>query len=141
MAEIIIADTSCLISLHKIESLHILKNLFGEVCVTTEIQIEFGENLPEWIKIKNPIESEELTLLKSLLDRGEATALALALQVENSIVIIDELKGRSIASSMGIRTTGTIGVLILAKDRKLIKDLIGVIDKMKEDGFRISKQL
>lgn len=141
MAKIIIADTSCLISLNKIELLQVLKDLYGEVYVTSEIQKEFGEILPDWIRLKNPLESEQLVFLQSILDKGEATALALALQVDNALVIIDELKGRTIASSMGIRTTGTIGVLILAKDKKLIEDLIGIINKMILDGFRISKEL
>jgi len=102
VAKIIIADTSCLISLHKIELLPVLKDLYGEVFVTTGIQREFGEVLPDWISLKNPLESEQLVFLQSILDKGEATALALALQVDNALVIIDELKGRNIASSMGL---------------------------------------
>jgi predicted nucleic acid-binding protein len=50
--EIVIADTSCFILLHKIEELDILKSVFGSVVTTNEIAEEFGLPLPEWVKIK-----------------------------------------------------------------------------------------
>lgn len=141
MAQIIIADTSCLISLHNLRILHILEELFSEVYITSEIKSEFGEPLPNWIKLKNPKNSTQLTLLYKHLDRGEATAIALALQELNATIIIDELKGRNIATKLGIRTTGTLGALLLANEKGLIYELIKVIDKLMDNGFRISKKL
>jgi predicted nucleic acid-binding protein len=49
----VIADTSCLIALSKIEAIELLKELYEEVFITEEIAFEFGEKLPEWIKIDN----------------------------------------------------------------------------------------
>ena len=49
----VIADTSCLIALTKIEALELLKELYKEVYNTEEIMLEYGERLPAWIIIKN----------------------------------------------------------------------------------------
>jgi predicted nucleic acid-binding protein len=51
--KIVIADTSCLISLTKIEALGVLQQLYGEVYITEEIAGEFGEYLPDWVKIEH----------------------------------------------------------------------------------------
>ncbi len=49
----VIADTSCLIALSKIEGIELLKELYQEVYITEEIALEFGETLPEWIRIES----------------------------------------------------------------------------------------
>lgn len=141
MAQIIIADTSCLISLYNAGILQILEELFVEVYITTEIQSEFKQPLPNWIKLKNPKHSIQLDSLYTQLDKGEASAIALALQESNSVIIIDELKGRNIAINLGVRTTGTIGVLILAKEKGVIVELMKTLDTLVDNGFRISKRL
>lgn len=141
MAQIIIADTSCLISLHNAGILQILNQLFTEVYITQAIQQEFGQPLPNWIKLKNPKHSQQLSSLYSKLDKGEAGAIALALQEENATVIIDELKGRNIAIGLGVKTTGIIGIIILAKEKGFITELMKTIDKLVDNGFRISKKL
>ena len=141
MAQIIIADTSCLISLHNAGILQIFQQLFSEVYITEAIQIEFGKPLPNWIKLKNPTNTEQLNSLYSQLDKGEASAIALALEEENATIIIDELKGRNIAISLGVKTMGTIGILILAKEKGFITELIKTIDELVDNGFRISKKL
>ena len=53
-SEIIISDTSCLILLHKIGELEILKNMSEKVFLTETIEKEFGKALPSWIRIKSP---------------------------------------------------------------------------------------
>ena len=65
----------------------------------------------------------------------------LSLEIEDSILIIDEFKGRKIASSLNIKIIGTIGILILAYKKGLIKDLISVILKLVNNGFRLSDSL
>ncbi len=58
-SEIIISDTSCLILLHKIDELEILKSLSENVFITETIRKEFGKTLPAWIKIKSPLDTRE----------------------------------------------------------------------------------
>jgi len=49
---VIIADTSCLILLDKIEELELLQKLYGTVFITPVISNEFGKSLPNWILLK-----------------------------------------------------------------------------------------
>lgn len=49
------------------------------------------------------------------VDAGEASAIALALEMELPLLILDDLKGRKLASSLNLRYTGTLGVLVTAK--------------------------
>jgi predicted nucleic acid-binding protein len=67
--------------------------------------------------------------------------IALAVEIENSILIIDEVKGRKIAKSLNLEIIGTIGVLILASKNGLIKDVMGIILKLVNNGFRLSEKL
>jgi predicted nucleic acid-binding protein len=79
--------------------------------------------------------------LEQVLDAGKASSIALSFEIEDSILIIDERKGRKIASSLNIKIIGTIGILILAHKKGLIKDLITVILKLVNKGFSPFGQL
>jgi predicted nucleic acid-binding protein len=67
--------------------------------------------------------------------------IALALETKNSTLIIDEVKGRKIAKSFNLDIIGTIGILLLADKKGLITDVLGIILKMVNRGFRLSDTL
>jgi len=141
MDRIIISDTSCLIALQKIDLLDVLQKLYGEIIITEEVKNEYGTSLPEWIittKVKN---IDKQLDLESKLDKGEASAIALALEIENSTLIIDEIKGRKIAQSLQLKIIGTIGILVLANKRGILNDILGPILKLVNSGFRMSDKL
>ncbi|MCB0476464.1 MAG: DUF3368 domain-containing protein [Flavobacteriaceae bacterium] len=75
------------------------------------------------------------------LDKGESSAIALAIEKENSLLVIDEKKGRNVAKKMGIKITGILGVIIKAKEIGLIKKITPLIEKLEKVDFRISKTL
>ena len=135
---IVIADTSCLIVLTKIGALDLLKELYEEVYITDEIALEYGESIPDWIIIKNVKNKKYQQLLHLLLDLGESSAIALSLEMDNVLLILDDLKGRKEAEKLGCRITGTLGVLFKAKKVGLISELKTYIEKLKSAGFRIS---
>jgi len=144
---IIISDTSCLIALTQINQLDLLKDLYGTVVITPEIASEFKnkKTLPDWIKIKNAENTELVKTINQHLDIGESTAIALANETKNSLLIIDDDKGRKYALSMGLLITGTIGVLRQAYDRGFVESpekALGLINKLKEKShFRISEKV
>jgi predicted nucleic acid-binding protein len=141
MNKIILSDTSCLIALSNINQLGILKNLFQEIIITEEVEKEFGEPLPDWINIKTVKNKTKQFELEKRLDKGEASSIALALETDNSTLIIDEIKGRKIAEFFHIDIIGTLGVLLLADKKGIIKDFMNVIKGLKSKGFRISDSL
>ncbi|HRP93888.1 MAG TPA: DUF3368 domain-containing protein [Ignavibacteriaceae bacterium] len=141
MPDIFIADTSCLIVLNKIDQLELLKNLYQTVLTTQDIQNEFGEVLPSWIEIKILKDKTRQLILELQLDKGEASAIALALEINNSTLIVDDFKARKIAEQLGLKITGTLGVLLKAKQQGLIELVLPFIENLKLNGFRISEEL
>lgn len=141
MRKIIISDTSCLILLEKIGQLQILKNLFGEVIVTSIIADEFGMPLPEWILIRNPINETFLNILKVSVDIGEASAIAYAIEQGGSLLILDDRKARKLANELNIKYTGTIAILLDAKQAGHIEFIKPMLQKIKQTNFRISPEL
>lgn len=138
---IVIADTSCLIALSKIDAIELLKELYEEIYITEEIALEFGENLPEWVRIENVKNKTYQQLLDLFLDIGEASAIALALEKVDVLLILDDLKGRKEAEKLGFRITGSLGILFKAKKVGLIPELKSYIEKLKAVGFRISPKI
>ena len=141
MHKAIISDTSCLILLDKIGELEILNKLFGQILTTPEVANEFGLPLPKWIEIKQPLEISYQSIIETSIDKGEASAIALAIELEDSLLIIDDLKGRKYASQIGIAIIGTIGIIIDAKLAGVIPSVKPIIAKIKATNFRITQQL
>ncbi len=138
MNRTIIADASCLIALERIGKLEILQILFSAISITEEIKQEFGKNLPEWIFLGNASNLALKEELAKILDKGEASAIALALETENSLLIIDEKKGRKIAQDFKIDTIGTLRILLLAKQKGAISSLKEMIIELSKCQFRFS---
>lgn len=88
MQKAIISDTSCLILLDKIGELEILNKLFGTVLTTAEVANEFGGTLPSWIELKQPKDKNYLSIIEASDDIGEASAIALALEMDNCLLIL-----------------------------------------------------
>ncbi len=138
---VIIADSSCLIALSNINELDILQKVYGQITITPEVENEFGEGIPHWIEIEEVTDKQKIALLELELDKGESSAIALAIERENSLLVIDEKKGRSVAKKMGIKITGILGVIVKAKDAGLVKKVAPFIEKLEKVDFRISKVL
>ena len=75
------------------------------------------------------------------IDRGESSAIALALETPNSTVILDDYKARKIAERLGITLTGTIGVIIKAKLNGTIPSVKPLLEKIKQTNFRLSAEI
>lgn len=141
MQATIISDTSCLILLDKIQELELLKALFGQVLTTSSVAEEFGGPLPEWIIIQQPKDKKNQQILEASLDKGEASAIALAMEQADCLLIIDELKGRKLAKLLGLNITGTLGIVVQAKISGHIASVRPYLDKIKQTNFRLSEQL
>jgi predicted nucleic acid-binding protein len=92
MPKTVISDTSILILFSKINHLDLLKNVYTELITTPEIAEEFGEELPDWIKIQPVSNKEYQEILELQVDLGEASAIALAKELKNTLLLLDDLK-------------------------------------------------
>jgi len=141
MRKIIISDTSCLILFNKINQLDLLYSLFGEIIVTPEIQTEYRHPLPSWIKVQEPQNKNYNKILQFTLDSGEASALALALEYENCLLIVDDKKARIASEQLNIEYLGSLGIMIKAKESGKIEHVKPYLDLILQTDFRVTNEL
>ena len=139
--KVIISDTSCLIVLSRIQRLDLLKDLYESILITEEVACEFGEELPSWVEIKKVQNTANLRVLKNIVDLGEASAIALALELDDTLLIVDDLKGRKEAQRLGLKITGLMGVLLKCKQENIISEVKPILIAIKEASFRISEKI
>jgi predicted nucleic acid-binding protein len=75
------------------------------------------------------------------IDKGESSAIALALETPDSTVILDDYRARKIAEQLGVNYTGTIGVIIKAKLNRIIPSIKPILAKITETDFRLSADI
>ncbi|RLG30289.1 DUF3368 domain-containing protein [Methanosarcinales archaeon] len=143
----IVSNSSPLIALAKIRKLDILrkdvvipKAVFDEI---TKSKKEYAKELYEWGKdrvaeVKN---RKAVEYLEMIVDKGEAEMITLAEEMNAEVVLIDDLKARKIAKLRGLNVIGTIGVLLDAKEKGVIKELKPLLDELIEKGIRIRREL
>ena len=138
---IVISDASCIIALDNIGHLQLLQNIFSQIQTTHEVLSEVGIQLPDWVKIEEPSNKEFRQNLELTLDKGEASAIALAVEHKNCLLLIDEIKGRETALKLGLQITGTIGIILSAKEHKLIEKVTPLLTDLIQHGFYIGNKL
>ena len=140
MPQTIISDTSCLVLFEKIERWDILQGTFSSITITEEVAAEYGE-LPKWMEIKK-LESRDIySRLHLELGSGEASSIAFALENADSLLIIDERKGRIKAEELGVKIIGSLGVLLKAKEKGVINSVAEILILIGQTDFRISESI
>ena len=115
--------------------------MYGKVITTAEVADEFGEGLPEWVEIRIASDAYRQRILELQIDKGEASAIALAIELTDSVVILDDYKARKLAESLGIQIIGTIGIIIKAKREGVIESIKPFLQKIRQTDFRISEEI
>lgn len=123
----VITDTSCLIVLSNIGQLDILHGLYKTISITPEVAAEFGEVLPEWIQAVPVTDPQKIRMLRNNLELGEASAITLAIETPDPLLILDDRKARHVAADLGLPLTGTLGIIAKAYRTGLIADITGVM--------------
>ena len=75
------------------------------------------------------------------IDVGESSGIALALETQDCLVILDDYKARKIAEQLSLNFTGTLGLFIKAKNTGIINSVKPILEKIRETNFRISADL
>ena len=139
--QIIISDASPLIALADIGELEILRKLYQNITITDIVRNEIHADLPEWIIVSQNYDPKQVKVLELELDVGEASAIALGLNTPNSTLILDETKGRKVAKRLGLTVTGTIGIIVKAKNQGFIKSGKEILNSLERHGFWLSQKL
>ncbi len=152
MLKAIVTNTTPLIALTAATgSLDILRVLYSRVIVPLEVQTELRAagahavgvqslNEATWLECQT---SEVVTssYLANTLDRGEAATIQTALNLNISLVCIDEAVGRRVARLSGLTLTGSIGVLLKAKQLGYDVSMPQAVARMREHGIWLSAEV
>lgn len=146
----VVSNTTPIISLLKLNKLDLLKKLYNEVTIPFAVyeEIEKGaiksyyQNLKEfsWINITKIRNKESLDYFFEL-DKGEAEVLILAHEINADLVIIDELAGRRYAENLNLKLTGTLGILLKAKQNGIISSVKDELIVLQEKGTWLNRRL
>lgn len=127
---IVIADTTPFNYLVQMNRVEMMRVLYGEIYIPQEVLLEltaagtpakvrhWATTLPTWIQVSRETQTYDPELLE--LDAGESAAIALALRLGASLLLMDERTGRAVAARKGIPVSGTLGVLRDGAKRGLI---------------------
>lgn len=146
----VICDTSPIQYLHQLELVHLLPALAHRVIVPPAVVEEIavgraaGVNLPdlsalEWMTVRHPTSELALPLVTDL-GPGETQVLMLALELRESVAVLDDALARRIAETLGLRLTGTLGLLLDAKRAGRIAGVGPLLDQLQALGFRLAPQ-
>jgi uncharacterized protein len=148
---IVVSNAGPIIALSRIGRLNLLKLLYGIVHVSTVVKDEICScsDKPgyyqilssKWIHVLDVSDNLAAKILMDRLDAGESYSIVLALQLRADVLLIDESLGRRIAESRGLKKTGTLGTIVLAKQMGLIASVTPLLDHLRDDGFRMSGSL
>lgn len=146
----VISNTSPLQYLYQLGLLELLPWLAGRVTVPQSVVDELeagralGHDLPEvaslpWVTVRVPAVSQHVA--SPDLGRGETDVLRLAFELPagEAVVILDDAKAREAASKLGLKLTGTLGVLLDAKRAGLVPEVAPHLDRLDALGFRLSR--
>ena len=144
----IIANTSPLLYLHQVGCLDVLQHLYSTIVVPPAVREELetgrkqGVDVPDvgsvsWIVIQ-PVTSAALVPVVVDLGRGEAEVIALGLETGGSLLVLDDQLARRTADLHGLQYTGTLGVLVKARQAGYLSSVGAVIAALRQKGMWLS---
>jgi len=144
----IVSNSSPLIFFSAIGMLDNLAAL-GDISIPTAVYEEVTVNdlkgsnevkHADWIKVVE-LKAHESIAFSSVLDAGEAEAIALAIKQNADLILMDDLVGRRAATAYGIEVMGTLGLLKVMYRKGYIENMKDVLNELKRQGFWMSTDL
>jgi predicted nucleic acid-binding protein len=149
---VVVSDTSPVRALAHLQHLDLLRDLFGTVSLPPAVVDELRRptsggpivdvSAHSFFRVQQPLDRGDVERFLESLDIGESEALALAMELRASIVLIDEAAGRAVAEELGFLAIGTCGILLRARQRGLVGEIKPLLDDLIGSlGFFISPLL
>ncbi len=148
----IVSDTSPIRTLNHLGRIDWLQSLYKEIWIPPAVVAEL-EHPPSrlspipvssisLLQIRAPVSAARVHELLVSLDRGEAEAIALAEELHADLILMDELDGRETAQRLGIPVTGTLGILLRAKQQGLCPEIRPLLGQLQSEiNFFIAPSL
>ena len=152
---LVVSNTSPISNLALINRLDLLRDQFEQLWIPEAVRAEL-DLIPDpaakaaieqasqtgWLKSR-PVENSQLaSVLAKELDRGEAAAIALSIEMKADLLLIDEREGRIVARQAGLRVRGALGILLHAKAAGKIPSIKPEIEALRNRaGFFVAPRL
>ncbi len=147
----VVINASPLICLYRSQLQHLLPQLFQEIMIPDAVWREVtqaGKSDPAAIHLHALPHAKRMnapsippTLSAWDLGAGETEVIALASQQGIGRVMMDDRAARRCAATFGLKTLGTLGMLVMAKRRGIIDSTLEPMQKLKAAGLWISDDL
>ena len=148
----VVSNATPLINLARVQRFELLKHLYGHIIIPPVVYEEVvisGQDrdgsrdvrTAAWISRMSPKDQLAVAALTSQLDRGEASAIILAREVNADLLLIDEIRGRRVAEKLGLKIKGTLGVLAYARREGLIPNLRDDLIQLQQQGTWLHPKL
>ncbi|MCM1183117.1 MAG: DUF3368 domain-containing protein [Roseburia sp.] len=147
----VIVNSTPLIVLCGIGRLDILQKLYCEIIIPTAVYQEVTaiedsacsqiKSAGQWIHVEQIREQTEKKMYKAKLHDGEVEVMILAQEKKADLLILDDNAAKKTAKYLGLTVTGTLGILIKAKQQGIIDEIYPLLSEMKQNGFYIAPEL
>lgn len=147
----VIVNSTPLIALAKANHLELLRKMYGKIMIPDAVYREVTEKhdiaaqrieaAKEWIEIRKVDSNLDRRMYRAKLHDGEVEVMLLAQEIGADAVIIDDSAARKTAEYLNLPLTGTLGVMIKAKQRGLLEAVMPVVQQMEQNGVYFSREL
>ncbi len=137
MSLLAVTNSTCLIGLERIGRLDLLPQVFSTVFAPPTVAAEV-RTPASWLRVQAVQNSAVVASLKTQMDSGEAEAIALAMELGDVLLILDDKKARRVAGQIGLKVIGTVGMLLRAKRAGVIAEVKPLLTELLQANFRIS---
>ena len=148
----VVVNTTPLIALSHVGQLDVLKKLYGGIIIPEAVYRELSvkadsvckkavDSSLDWIQVGSIQNQMAKTMYKTQLHEGEVEVMILALEIGAEVVIIDDANAKKHAKYLELPVTGTLGILIKAKQKGYIDELKTILHCMTDNGIYISQSL
>ena len=141
---VVISNSSPLIALTQIGRLEILHKLHSHVLIPPAVAKEVEPTiptLPQWLVVQPLTEERKPDVVSSSIGPGEYEVISLGLELRAERRILDEQAARRLATSLGLRVIGTVGLLLAAKERGFLTRIKPELDHLMEARFFMDTEL
>lgn len=152
---LVVSNTSPLLNLAIINQLSLMPQQFNQIIIPTAVlsELRIAENLPGsqqlrdaitagWLTIQSVENQAFVQLLRRELDEGEAQAIALAIQLNADLLLLDERDGRRVARTLGLNLTGILGIILKGWREGQVLSVRELLNQLRQNAnFRIAPHL
>ena len=139
----IVCDSSTIIALERINHLWLLEALAEEIliphAVNKEIKTKKDIDLPAYFRVREAKDKHFIRQNREYLHIGEIEAIALAKEIKADLLLLDDKQARKLAEKEGMKVSGLLALLIIAKEKGVIKRVKPIVDDLKSQNFFIGK--